>query len=39
MVLNTEDLNTMNDQDAEDLNTPVTITKGELAQLSLGAIN
>ena len=35
MVLNTEDLNAMNDQDAEDLNTPVTITKGELAQLSL----
>jgi hypothetical protein len=30
---NTEDPNAMND--AEDLNTPVTITKGELAQLSL----
>jgi len=35
MALNTEDLNVMNDQDVEDLNTPVTITKGELAQLSL----
>jgi Retrotransposon gag protein len=33
--LNPEDPNAMNDQDAEDLNTPVTITKGELAQLSL----
>ena len=35
MVLDTEDTNAMNVQDAEDLNTPVTITKGELAQLSL----
>src|SRR6266496_240639 len=35
MVLNTDDPNARNDQDAEDLNAPVTITKGELAQLSL----